>query len=132
MLCVCAFFVLVLGTVGDWWNMLAFVVLGTFGLTLLWLPHAALRALVKKLLPAGPEMWAYTVTPQAITEHTPQYTTSWAWSSVLKVVATPDRWVVVMRPGSAVALPKAAFDPAAAAAIEELLRTRISAGNGPS
>jgi hypothetical protein len=101
------------------------------GVGVLFLPAATHRQLRSKLLPAGAEMWHYTVTPEAITERTPQYTTVWPWATVTTLVEAREHWIVVMRPGSAVPLPKAGFDPAAAAAVAGLLAPYVSAGRVP-
>jgi hypothetical protein len=81
------------------------------------------RGARKLQLGDGP-VWAYRVSPAGAGQTSPVADVSVAWPSVQRVDEVAVGWVLRLRAGGFLVLPRVAFDPARLPVVAELVRTR--------
>jgi hypothetical protein len=78
----------------------------------------------RKLQIGDGQVWAYRVSPAGAGQTSPVADVSVAWPSVERVDEVAVGWVLRLRAGGFLVLPRAAFDPARLPVVAELVRTR--------
>jgi hypothetical protein len=78
----------------------------------------------RKLRVGDGQVWAYRVSPAGAGQTSPVADVSVAWPSVERVDEVAVGWVLRLRAGGFLVLPRAAFDPTRLPVVAELVRTR--------
>jgi hypothetical protein len=67
------------------------------------------------------QVWFYRLSPDGVSQANPLATVTVRWQQVRVVTTSPDAWLLRLRPGGALIVPRSAIDPAQHVRVDELV-----------
>jgi hypothetical protein len=84
------------------------------------LPEIMLWQTFRRMRLGEGQAWFYRLSPDCVSQANPLATVTVRWPQVRTATASPDAWLLRLRPGGVLAVPRAAIDPAQHARVDEL------------